>query len=419
MKKTRDRASRSSSSRANEHGRAQAGPNGRSLRPPRSGISVVDSEDFAGTAATSRTGAHQAIQHQIQASAGPHRVALSGAPPAAAAENTTALCQAAAEHGAQASSSGSLPHLDVIQRSFGRHNVRKIEAHVGGPGRELAQAMNARAYATKNHVVFAEAPDLHTAAHEAAHVVQQAGGVRLKSSSGTATDDLERHADDVADRVIAGQSAEDLLCAPPIASNAPSLQYKLVKINGQRFDTKSFSHDQLLRFVDDLVSSNDREAMFALADALSRDQIDSQDGETIPGARYTVNDLNPILDRLLPHASGSAASSASDVSTSSGSSSDEKEQEHKKKEHKQGGVDTNLIKEAIDTAVQEYIQRAPNDKSRALWQTWHQHTNTRFDVCNRARKILEGRGIDMGSSSAWEKALQGKCGLDTDNWTDK
>jgi len=67
----------------------------------------------------------------------------------------------------------SLPFADQIQASFGtRHDVSSIQAHVGGPATEATTAMGASAYATGNHAVFAGAPDLHTAAHEAAHVVQ-------------------------------------------------------------------------------------------------------------------------------------------------------------------------------------------------------------------------------------------------------
>ncbi|HEU5056071.1 MAG TPA: T6SS effector amidase Tae4 family protein, partial [Kofleriaceae bacterium] len=54
-------------------------------------------------------------------------------------------------------------------------------------------------------------PDLHTAAHEAAHVVQQRAGVHLSGGVGAAGDSHERHADAVADRVVRGESAVDLL----------------------------------------------------------------------------------------------------------------------------------------------------------------------------------------------------------------
>src|SRR5947207_2443000 len=50
-----------------------------------------------------------------------------------------------------------------------------------------------------------------TAAHEAAHVVQQRGGVSLKGGIGAEGDEYEQHADAVADQVVAGRSAEGLL----------------------------------------------------------------------------------------------------------------------------------------------------------------------------------------------------------------
>jgi hypothetical protein len=73
--------------------------------------------------------------------------------------------------------------------------------------------MDAHAFAARDHVAFAGAPDLHTAAHEAAHIVQQRGGVPLKDGVGEVGDPYERHADAVADAVVAGRSAELLLDA--------------------------------------------------------------------------------------------------------------------------------------------------------------------------------------------------------------
>jgi hypothetical protein len=73
--------------------------------------------------------------------------------------------------------------------------------------------MGAQAYATGNHVVLGGNADLHTAAHEAAHVVQQRSGVQLKGGVGQVGDAYEQHADAVADRVVQGKSADDLLGA--------------------------------------------------------------------------------------------------------------------------------------------------------------------------------------------------------------
>lgn len=105
-----------------------------------------------------------------------------------------------------------LPHLARIQHAFGAdHDVSGIEAHVGGAAGDAAGQIGARAYATGNHVAFAEAPDVHTAAHEAAHVVQQRGGVQLKGGIGADGDAHDAHADAVADRVVRGESAAELL----------------------------------------------------------------------------------------------------------------------------------------------------------------------------------------------------------------
>ena len=102
--------------------------------------------------------------------------------------------------------------MDQIQASFGTHNVSGISAHTGSEAASAADQMGAQAYATGNAVAFgSSSPDLHTTAHEAAHVIQQKAGVQLKGGVGQAGDVYERHADAVADRVVAGESAQGLL----------------------------------------------------------------------------------------------------------------------------------------------------------------------------------------------------------------
>ena len=110
-------------------------------------------------------------------------------------------------------SGGALPHAGQIQQSFGKHAgaLDGVQAHVGGKASVAANAIGAQAYATGNSVAFGSSPDLHTAAHEAAHVVQQQAGVHLKGGVGKAGDSYEQNADAVADRVVQGKSAEDLL----------------------------------------------------------------------------------------------------------------------------------------------------------------------------------------------------------------
>lgn len=148
-------------------------------------------------------------------------------------ENTVAI----AERGV-ASASSPLPHLDAIQRSFGKHDVSDVRAQIGGEAADASRAIGAEAYATGNRVAFARSPDLHTAAHEAAHVVQQRAGVTLVGRVGIAGDPYEQQADAVADRVVQGLPAHDLL---PISSqNSTSVQQRTVqpytKVAGMPYD---------------------------------------------------------------------------------------------------------------------------------------------------------------------------------------
>lgn len=122
---------------------------------------------------------------------------------------------------------GPLPYLEQIQKSFGHHDVRGVKAHTDSKAVEGSQAMGAEAFAMGNHVAFAGAPSLHTAAHEAAHIVQQRGGIQLKGGVGEVNDPHEQHANQVADRVVAGHSAEPLLdsyVATPSAGASTGIQ---------------------------------------------------------------------------------------------------------------------------------------------------------------------------------------------------
>lgn len=152
----------------------------------------------------------------------PPAVQMRGAAGAATAEEV----HAAAARGT-ASAPTAMPHADKLQASFGAaHDVSKIQAHVGGDAAAACHDMGASAFATGDHVAFAGQPDLHTAAHEAAHVVQQARGVQLYGGVGSANDRYEQHADAVADRVVAGQSAADLLGDVGSGGATPAVQRK-------------------------------------------------------------------------------------------------------------------------------------------------------------------------------------------------
>lgn len=133
-----------------------------------------------------------------------------GAPAPVAGEPTPSAAKIAAR--GTSGTGHALSFLDQIQASFGRHNVGAVRAHTDEPAATAAGELGARAFATGDHVAFAGTPDLHTAAHEAAHVVQQRAGVQLRGGiDGGAGDPYESHADAVANKVVRGESAESLL----------------------------------------------------------------------------------------------------------------------------------------------------------------------------------------------------------------
>lgn len=75
-------------------------------------------------------------------------------------------------------SGDALPHADAIERSFGpEFDIRGLRAHIGGAAASAADALGAEAYASGSHIAFSRAPDVHTAAHEAAHAVLQQRGI--------------------------------------------------------------------------------------------------------------------------------------------------------------------------------------------------------------------------------------------------
>lgn len=128
-----------------------------------------------------------------------------------------------------AGSGGRLPHLEAIQSAFGAHDVTAIRSHTGPEAAAACQALGAQGYATGQDVALAR-PTLFNAAHEAAHVVQQRGGVQLRDGVGRARDVHEQHADAVAAAVVAGRSAERLLDATPgsggVTAGAAPVQFK-------------------------------------------------------------------------------------------------------------------------------------------------------------------------------------------------
>ena len=178
------------------------------------------------------------------------QIAVPAAPPPAVQQRAKGETPAAEVHGAAsrgiATPSAPLPHASSIQRAFGRHDISSVQAHTGPEAADSARAMGAEAYAAGDHVVLGPRADLHTVAHEAAHVVQQRGGVQLKGGVGEVGDAYERHADEVADAVVQGRSAEALLDrhAPEGGAGRPAGGAPAGAV--QRFINLSIDQDQIV-----------------------------------------------------------------------------------------------------------------------------------------------------------------------------
>jgi competence ComEA-like helix-hairpin-helix protein len=138
--------------------------------------------------------------------------------------STPGAAAPAAEHGpgnaatisavAKSGTSGAgaaFPYADQIQKSFGGYDISALRAHTGDEAAESAETLSAAAFAFGSDVAFSSTPDLFTAAHEAAHAVCQSAGVGPSGEMGADGDSHEQLADAVAERVVAGKSASDLI----------------------------------------------------------------------------------------------------------------------------------------------------------------------------------------------------------------
>lgn len=173
-------------------------------------------------AATGSASLHGLVQLQDRLSSPPPPYRSEGGQKGAhKGAHQSAIMQELAQRGI-AGMGEPLPYLQTIQKSFGRHDVSGIAAYTGQAASRSALAMGASAFATGRHVAFAGQPDLRTSAHEAAHVIQQRGGVQLSGGVGQLGDPHERHADAVAERVVQGQSSEALLDAYARPGQAPA-----------------------------------------------------------------------------------------------------------------------------------------------------------------------------------------------------
>jgi hypothetical protein len=229
-----------------------------------------------------------------------------------AAADPSAVHQAAAR--GVATPARPLPFADLIQRCFGRHDISAVQAHTGGEATESARAMGADAYATGSHVVLGDRADLHTVAHEAAHVIQQRGGVQLHGGVGAVGDPHERHADAVADAVVQGRSAEALLdryagadrrgaAAPSEATQrAASQPVQRMKVDGVKV-TSALSSDTRKKHVGP--ASIDEQKALAEAQYLHTTFVTAEtditgivdaDGHDFPGSSKASDQFNLVTN---------------------------------------------------------------------------------------------------------------------------
>lgn len=120
--------------------------------------------------------------------------------------------------------SGSpLPHLQQLQESFGPYDLSSLQLHRGEGARDAADALSARAFTHGEHIVAPQDLSLRDTAHEVAHAIQQRQPGLVPERISAPSDAGERHADAVADRVVQGRSAVDLLSAvAPLGLHAPA-----------------------------------------------------------------------------------------------------------------------------------------------------------------------------------------------------
>lgn len=263
---------------AREAGRASnERRSGRAIAPPRYGIGQVD--------ALARVDANDSLPDAVQC--------LRFVPPSDVTAGATRRAAALGVRGP----GGPLPHLERIQAAFGRYDVSGIVAHTDESARLGARAMRAEAFASGNHVAFARPPSLHTAAHEAAHVVQQRGTVQLAGGVGQSGDRYEQHADAVADQVVAGKSAEGLLARLAGPSHAGGGGEGLVQRKELDLDVLDITGDFVWRYIEQLIREYKVEE--AIAILLEKACLFALDwGVRLLDAETYLTAINPYIEIL-------------------------------------------------------------------------------------------------------------------------
>lgn len=120
-----------------------------------------------------------------------------------------------------------LPWRPRIQRAFGHHDLSDVQTQTGSAAAVACHLLQATAYTAVRGsapvIGFRTPPDLFTATHEAAHVVQQRPHFRLPAAFRQGPEPYERHADAVASRVVQHAPAADLLgdAGPTTTADTP------------------------------------------------------------------------------------------------------------------------------------------------------------------------------------------------------
>ncbi len=132
-----------------------------------------------------------------------------------------------------------LPYFDRIQQAFGQHDISQIKAYTGSEAKAANKSIGAKAYATGNKIAFAESsPNLHTVAHETAHIVQQQKGVRLEDGVGKANDKYEQQAEKLATSVTRNHNISDSLSNPLFKSVLSTSSFDVRNMSVQMMQLK-------------------------------------------------------------------------------------------------------------------------------------------------------------------------------------
>ena len=134
--------------------------------------------------------------------------------------------------------------LSTLDAAFGDYDLSTVGFEGGETGGAMADAVGAEAFATGD-LIAAEQPDLYTMAHEAAHVIQQRGDPAGESA------EREAHADEVAEAVVAGESAAPLLAevADPEDTDAAPGSVERMKRSGAPVDLSTLTDKEVLQHI--------------------------------------------------------------------------------------------------------------------------------------------------------------------------